>query len=118
MNWFEPLPNECPPKEAVDTEGLVVYRITASDPPTAYDFQSHRMRFPNKTFQVDECQAMSLSVHDDYEAAVDVTKLPSFKKKTNFIKEISLKKDDGLIKQTGSANHYSWWRSHNFDIPK
>jgi hypothetical protein len=116
MNWFESLPNECPPKEAVDTEGYTVYRITESTPPNDSDFYSHRMKFPEKIFKVDECQARSLSVYDDYNATLNVTKLPTFKKKTNFIVELNLRKGDGLIAKTSGPNHYSWWRSRDFKM--
>jgi hypothetical protein len=116
MNWFEPLPDQCPPKEAVDTDGYTVFRIAASDPATDSDLHSHRKINPDKIYPVDECRACSLSVYDDYEATLNVTKLPAFKKKTNFILQLNLKSGDGLIQKTSGPNHYSWWRSAEFMI--
>lgn len=117
MLWSEPLPDQCPPNDAVSTEGYTVYRIATSSPPSEFDFQSHRARSPEKKFHVSECEAMSLSVYDDLESTENVTKLPAFKKKTNYIIKLSLKESDGLILKTFGANHYSWWRSKDFQLP-
>lgn len=47
----------------------------------------------------------------------DVTrrlKLPKFRDAK--IAEVILEPKDGLMKQTFSASHYSWWRSQDFDV--
>jgi hypothetical protein len=113
MDWFEPLPSECPPKKAIPTESITVYRITAN-PPKKEDFHSHRKIYPNKVFTVDSCIACSLSVFDTEEVAIKLIKLPRFKNKV--VTELQLTIDDGVILKTSGAHHYSWWRSQKFNL--
>ena len=114
MNWFETLPDKCPPSDAVTTENVKVYRAVLTSPATDEDFKSHRELFPTKFFSVSECQARSLSVHDNMAETEKLKKLPRFKNNF-FIMELNLKAEDGLILKTNGPNHYSWWRSTEFD---
>lgn len=116
MNWSEPLPNLCPPSDAASAGGHIVYRITESNPPTSKDFESHRAKYPNRTFQVNECQSRSISVFNDLYAAELITKLPAFKSKANHIIKLELKDDHGVILKTSGPNHYSWWKTTSFDL--
>lgn len=114
MNWFETLPDKCPPSEAVTAEGMRVYRAIASSPATEEDFKSHRELFPNKFFSVTECQARSLSVHDNIAETEKLKKLPRFRD-SFFVMELELSAGDGLILKTNGPHHYSWWRSSEFN---
>gem|GEM_PF-4865178 len=67
MNWYEELPPDFPPEEAISPKAT--YFRLGSIPPDYCDFWSHRKRFPFKKFKVDEYIAHSLSIFDNQEAA-------------------------------------------------
>ncbi len=115
--WFEELPKECPPKEALTPTGITVYRLSLSEIPSSQDFLSHRFIYPKKYFHgVSECVARSVSVYNCVEACKNLFKLPRHKKKRKLILKVTLKDSDGLIMKTfADPNHYSWWRSKSFN---
>lgn len=113
MNWFETLPDQCPPSEALTTAGVTVYRAVLTNPASEEDFKSHRELYPSKFFSVSECQARSISVHDKIEETQKLKKLPRFKNKFH-IMELNLDAEDGLILKTNGPHHYSWWRTTEF----
>ena len=61
--WFEALPEQCPPTDAKRCEGCY-YRIANGNPVTTEDFFSQRKMQPDKVFKglgIDECgQGQSL----------------------------------------------------------
>jgi hypothetical protein len=113
MNWFEELPDQCPPSEAIEPDNEVFCRAIEGDSAESSDFLSQREICGNdKVFEgVSECIARSVSLSQNIQG---ILKLPRFKGK-KFV-EIELKKEDGLILQTFKKSHYSWWRSQNFDF--
>lgn len=116
MEWFEQLPDMCPPKDAEYPFNRTFYRITKSAPPVNSDFFSQRMVFPQKSFNASECIAKAVSLFNNKEEAIRLAKMPTFKG-GNTIAEVKLKNNDGVIKKTGkNDSHYSWWRSKNFDF--
>ena len=55
--WFEALPEQCPPTDAKRCEGCY-YRIANGNPVTTEDFFSQRKMQPDKVFKgvgIDEC---------------------------------------------------------------
>ena len=114
MDFYEQLPADCPPKEAIAIE-KPFFRL-GSIPPGESDFWSHRKRFPHKVFKVDACIAMSLSVFDDLDAVLHLKRLlPAMRSKSVF--QLNLTSKDGVVSQTGNdAHHFSWWRSTEFDL--
>jgi hypothetical protein len=114
MKWFEELPPDCPPADATPANGQF-YRL-GSIPPEDSDFWSHRMRFPDKFFQVSECQARSVSIFDSINAVEKLQRrYPILAKKPIF--KIDLTPNDGLSLQTGEdEHHFSWWRSTEFQM--
>ena len=116
MEWYEELPQDCPPDGAYSAEGC--YFRLGSIPPDDSDFWSHRQRFPHKVFQVSECVARSLSIFDDKESVEKLKRLiPAMRSKPIF--QVDLTEKDGLIQQTGNdLRHFSWWRSTEFDLSK
>ena len=116
MKWFEELPPSCPPADAVPCDGQY-YRIAKGNPAEDSDFFSQRKMQPDKVFKglgVDDCIARALSVFADKSDATRRLKLPKFRDAK--IAEVTLEPKDGLMKQTFSASHYSWWRSMDFDV--
>lgn len=119
MDWYENLPESCPPQDAVEPSGGQYYRILNSEIPENSDFLSHRALQPNGKFTVSECQAMAISLFTDKESCHTVAKFPKFRNRPLYIGKVVLNKSDGLIAHTpnkNSTNHYSWWRSKDFDI--
>ena len=116
QDWAEDLPENCPPEEASHPENIVFYRLM-SNPIAESDFYSHRKLFPIKFFRVTECVARSLSIWADKKEAEKLLALPTLKNKKTY--EILLTPDDGQVLQTGkNQNHFSWWRTKNFDFTK
>lgn len=114
--WYETLPDQCPPGEAMTPNGFVCYRLCEGQDATDRDFLSHRHLFPHKTFMVPECRARSISVFKDQVDLDKVLKLAAHK--TKKIVRVTLNPQDGATMKTGRANdsHYSWWRSNGFDM--
>jgi hypothetical protein len=114
MEWSEPLPKFCPPEDATHPSNGSFYRLIESDEPSEIDFYSHRLRWPNKTFHVNECRARSLSVFDALGACEKLRLLPTHRNKK--IIEMRLPEDCGVIKQIGNdVHHFSWWRYKSFN---
>ncbi len=114
--WFEELPTQCPPSDATPANGEY-YRLITGDVLVCEDFHSHRMLNPLKPFRVSECVARSLSVFSDEAACQNLTKLAIHRGKK--IARVNLSSSDGSIKKTGKdKDHYSWWRSQEFDFSK
>lgn len=115
-DWFEELPEQCPPKESITPTGQVYYRLSKSSPPTSEDFLSQRANNPTRVFKnVSECISRSLSVWDNVDKCLNITKLPRHKGKSHVV-QITLNGGDGQILKTFGENHYSWWRSTTFNL--
>lgn len=119
IEYFEDLEitgTTCPPKDAYLPDGKKeYYRVVKHNPATTECFFSHRKKYPAKIFD-DECEARYLSTSATIEILLNsYFRTPAHKKKTILIAILVLKPEDGLVKQTYSAGHYSWWRSITFD---
>ena len=116
IQWSENLPEQCPPDNAFDPDGLVFYRLCETAPPTDQDFKSQRAICPTYVYKnVTECIAHSLSIWDNVEKCLNLLKLPRHKGKAAM--KLELTTNDGLVLQTFKPNHYSWWKTQSFDIP-
>lgn len=112
--YSEELPNNCPPEDAAPPASKY-YRI-GSNPPQEEDFFSHRKLYPFKAFKVGECRARSVSIFDTLES-VDIIRNIAPTLKNKYVLEVDLVEKDGVVLQTGNNNnHYSWWKSANFDF--
>jgi hypothetical protein len=111
---FSALPPGCPPTDAQTCVGDV-YRLIPTLPIDDRGFVSHFALYPGKTW-TDGCQARGLSVSRSYEAAVKVRK--RFKAYRTFkIAVASIQGGLGVIKQTGEAQHHTWWPEDGFILP-
>lgn len=120
IEYFENLVIEgqvCPPDDAFPPDGKKEYlRVVKNNPITSESFISHRVKFPEKEFD-DECEARSVSLSDSIDGLINgYFKIQANKKKARYIGVIVLAPKDGVIKQTGSRSHYSWWRSQAFSL--
>lgn len=116
MDYCEQLPEGCPPPRAEEIrEEREVYRLVRSNPPSEWDFQSHRARYPAKSFR-DECRARALSVNESAQNALMTMKLPTMKGKALLVCRVTLTPGAGCILQTGgNGGHYSWWVARGFE---
>lgn len=114
--WYEELPEQCPPLDAEPCKGCY-YRIVKGIPTESEDYFSQRKLQPEKIFMgegIDECIVRSVSVFATPEEAKKRLRLPKFRK--NIIVEVSLSPKDGVIKKTFGPDHYSWWRTKEFNF--
>lgn len=118
IEWFENLPEQCPPKDAFIPSGMTVYRFSFTGIPENADFISQRMLNPERIFNgVDECTSRGLSVFDKIEACQNRLKLPRNRKRFSSILKVNLEDNDGLIMKTfKDPNHFTWWRSNSFNF--
>lgn len=118
MEWFEELPQYCPPADASQSIGTY-YRIADGNPASSADYFSQRKLQPDKVFKgqgIDECITRAVSLFKDVADAKKRLKLPKFRH--SYIARVDLEPKDGMIKKTFRDSHYSWWRSKNFDVRK
>jgi len=114
--WFEDLPEQCPPNDAKDCNGDF-YRIANGDPAQSADFFSQRRLAPDKVFKgkgIDECIARAVSLFANLDDAKKRLKLPKFKRAN--IALVELRPKDGMMKKTFADSHYSWWRTKDFNV--
>ena len=114
--WFEELPEQCPPEDAKECNGIY-YRIANGNPATSTDFFSQKKLQPDKVFigkGIDDCIVKSISLFSDRKEIEKRMKLPKFRK--GVIAEVRLEPKDGLIKKTFGNAHYSWWRTNEFEV--
>jgi hypothetical protein len=104
--WPEFYPDDCPPEDAEDTEGVVFHLVTDDPIPESdlYDTAYHRDAFAS----LDECKRVSLSSHrekqDLQETKSTVPRLSDRK-----IAKADLDPEFGKIKQTFDPSHHSLW---------
>lgn len=118
MIYRESLPEACPPSEAIEiVDEQVVFRLVATNPPTADDFLSQRARRPSAIFPPgsSECLSRGLSVHTERKDSEKLWLLPLFKKRT-LLCQVRLRTGAGRIQQTFQPSHHTWWPLAAFDI--
>lgn len=109
MNWTHyGFPENCPPNDAREYEGLI-YVFVKHSPPVSDDFRTAHDKKIHP--DGDPCQRRSISCGTDIDYLNKTAILyPIFKKWQKAIGKINY--DDGLIKQTGTQPlHYSFWIS-------
>ena len=117
MNWAEPLPPDCPPKEAYSPNGEIFYRMIEGLVPCQEDFHSERKRNPQRKIS-DECIARAVSLFDTIESCKQLRLLPYHRNRFSGkpMAEIILDADCGVISQTGkNPHHFSWWLVEGYD---
>ena len=112
--YAEPIPEYCPPGDAVQPQGMDVFRLVETVPPTEVDFQSHSVRWPETFGSRFDCDAWSLSVFTTRENLNRILGMKVHRNKQ--IARLRLLPESGKVKQSGGDQaHYSWWRFNGFD---
>lgn len=110
--WFEDLPEQCPPTDAFHPSGEIYYRLVHDVNNVEVDLVSQRYTDSSKKFSQDECICCAVSVFTNLEDCEKIIKLPRHRSKKVY--KLKLTESDGLVKQTFKPSHHSWWRSDNF----
>jgi hypothetical protein len=117
MPYFEDLNNcgVCPHADAFAPDGITpYYRVVRENPLTSNCFLPTPVR---GGFEIDPCIAKSVSVYDSLDGIRNgYSKTPALKNKAGYIATLILRPEDGLLKQTFSNGHHSWWRSTEFNF--
>lgn len=113
--WREDLPDSCPPPDASDTGGEIVFHFLAGDKPEAEDFKPYIPADPQRHLMpTNLCRLSSVSVWTSEEKArLVLTTLPSQAGKR--LGRVVLVEGAGVIKPTGQRFHSSWWMCSAFD---
>lgn len=113
IGWKETLPTGCPPADAADVNGEVVFRFLKNEIPEDDDFRSKHLDRAKHLIGVSPCRQRALSVWTSEERARQV--LATFRRGGGMrLGRVRLDAGAGLIKQTG-PDHVSWWRCGAFD---
>ena len=117
LEYREPLPDDCPPADAVEiVEPLIMYRLVRGNPPGRDDFRSQRAMNPGFEYEDadTECRANGVSVF------VSLEIVNRRRRRRNLrgllICEVVLDRGAGRILKTGSEAHYTWWPFAEYDI--
>ena len=109
MRYYERLPPDCPPQDAVEiTEPIKLYRLVKTLPPRVEDFESYRTLRPNDHFGRDECKASGLSVYTRRSSAENQLRRPNFR--GCHVCELDLGSGAGKLQRSGGRGaHRTWW---------
>lgn len=120
-DWADEMPENCPPEDVCVAEEDVFYRFTKkADVIEPRDWMNHRNLYPNRQWTKEELiLAAGLSLYDTPERILQERKLPGVKKLPwKGLAKISLIPEDGVILQTMSIHHYTWWRTNKCNLAK
>lgn len=110
MVWPPHFPEACPPDDSIEANGDV-YRLVSGEPPKKEDFVSHWIKYPEKRKQYEAlgraCEACGLSVFRSSEDAQRISRRVQHLPKK--ISVATLDPSMGRMKNTFSAEHYTWW---------
>lgn len=111
MPFKEPLPNQCPPESASDSEITEAWRLVSANPPTQDDFKSHAALGKTMPPGVDPCRWSSCSLIATGPAAKAL--LPKIRARKTHIAKLSIPTGSGLyVKQ---KSHIDFWMFSEFD---
>ena len=118
MEFFEDLSviDVCPPNDIIIPNGEnEFFRVLKSEQIKSEHFLPKKLSEKDKR-NIDPCIAKSVSLNDNLEGLLNAYfKTPAHKKKIRLVGVLTLNSEDGRIKQTFAAGHYSWWRSSVFE---
>ena len=114
MRYYEQLPPDCPPPDAVEiTDPTKLYRLAKTLPPSHEDFKSYRTLRPDDDFGEDECKSSGLSVYSRPSSAENRLRSPNFR--GYHVCELELGNGAGKL-QTGGGAHRTWWPYAGYEV--
>lgn len=110
MDWEFNLPEQCPPANARQDE-IEVYRLVKNSPPDKEDFfpLSLESKTPHQDFDdFKKCCSHGVSVFKDIKCIKRTQRRYKKLKKQKITKGV-ITKEDGLLLETFSGSHVTWW---------
>lgn len=109
MSYAEPLPDNCPPLEAEDTEHQTLYRLLRKGEADSEEFASHAARGRSNRTNVDPCSFASCSLLADYQKYLD--DIPGLRKAHTHVAKLLIPNGYGKskAKQTKGNVHVDFW---------
>lgn len=106
--WPDYFPEQCPPVEARNEE-LRVFRLVSQNPPTKEDFLPTTIEQPHRDFDAkDFCFACGVSVFKNIaDIRSKMARYKALRKKQ--IAVCIIQKNDGLVLESFSGSHVTWW---------
>lgn len=106
--WPDYFPDSCPPLQARKDE-VKVFRLVDNTPPSSNDFRPTIIEHPHRDFKSEDlCIACGVSVFKKLEDALNRRRrFKPLRDKRIAIGTIT--QDDGLILETCSDSHMTWW---------
>lgn len=109
--WRKHLPDDCPPEDAISTNGLV-YRLADKINFDEHDFLSYRELYPSRQWEgVSECVAGGISIYTNIEGVHRLKRRVKTMKHKPILKGF-LTPTHGKMKHTPSEthpSHHTWW---------
>jgi len=112
-----PLPDQCPPAEAVEDAIAEAYRMVFANPPSEDDFKSKRALGLAIPAGHDECGFASCSLNTEFIHAQRLAQLPKPREKGAMVAKVAIPPRWGKwIKN--SKKHIHYWMYDEFDHTK
>lgn len=113
MAFWEHLPEQCPPEEAVEQQIDLAFRVVFSNPVKLEHFKSHAALGRPKPPKVDNCRYSSCSLFTSKEAAKSIARLPRMRAKHPFVAHVTLPQGAGVW--VAQRDHIDFWLYAEFD---
>jgi len=113
MDYWEDLPDQCPPVDSVDDAIALAYRLVFSDPASIEHFKSHAALGKPPLPSVDGCRWASCSLFTSKDAVASIGRLPKMRAKGPHVAHVSIPQGSGKWKASG--NHVDLWMYAGFD---
>lgn len=115
LHWPSFFPEACPPQDASEASAEV-FRLVASEPPSASDFESYAERFSKKW--MGNCKASGLSVFTDKADVVRLLRrVPGMRPPGSLLASAVLTPEAGKLMHTprDGNSHHTWWAPDGFN---
>lgn len=113
--WVPEMPEGVPPQDISIPHEHPLFRLVKNIPATENDFVTYHEQDPNRDWGDLYVCSFASSMFDDLAAVKRLKKMPNLKDSKAVVR-IILNPEDGVVKQTFKPNHFSWWKTNNFDI--
>lgn len=113
MGFFEALPDQCPPADAVENEIGQAYRIVFGDPATVEHFKSHAALGKKPPSDMDECRFASCSLFTSLDRVKSVAQLPKLRAQGPILAEVTIAHGSG--RWIAHGDHIDFWMYDTFD---
>ena len=110
IEWANELPSSIPPEDVLVPQQHVLYRMSKDEIIQEADLTPFYFKDKEKYGKMLPCSS-GLSVFDNEESAKRKMKLPMLR----CLSQITLSATDGVVVNSFSEHHYTWWRTKSFD---